>query len=342
MVQGVPYMRPSDIRHMPGGGAQSPADALQQGMQFGQTIRAEIDRKKTQRKLDKLFTSLGDEPPNQQQFIALSKMIGPEFATELLGYHSTMSGLRADERKAALDDVMMGMEIAGSVTDTLRNVPVEGRMEAFTQMLTPLAQDERFKPYIRPTIEMFQDGNFDDERLDIMSSLAFSFGRYQTVMDNRFKREGEAADRDLAAEEEANRAAEAAAEQAEEARQFDIEAGFKETEAEAKLITAKAALLKAQKGETKKEGLTGAELNAEVEKMVSEWGGDRGSWYVFLRKDGEKFLKQSDDGLWTVGGTDKQLNLGRFMEEEVMLGPGEMDLPAEGSVQDLIDEGMFQ
>ena len=187
-IGGVQYAQTPQLP-MQGGG--SPVQSLGQGLQVGSAIggvvKQGIDKRRQKRSLDKFMVGLGDREPNKNDYTKLSGIIGPEKTVEFLKMHDALRQMEDGERKQKLDEFGQGVDAVGSALMQVMEAPPEQRMQVFTQLLTPLAQQEYLRDDLAPWIKMFEDGDFSDEKIQPVLGIAATMGRYQEVHDNRLK-----------------------------------------------------------------------------------------------------------------------------------------------------------
>lgn len=273
---------------MGGTGGADPAGQAARGFQLGamigKTVKKQIDTKRMKRELDKLVSGLGNERPTQNQFIALTKYLGPDGAKSLLDFHDQTRKWKDNDRKAAIENMGVAMDFGGNVVDRMRALPEEQRMGAFSQMLEPLVQNPTMKEMIMPLASAFQDGDFSDDKLDSLAAMASGFGRYQEIHANRIKAAA------LKAEKDADRQ------------------GSEDTAALA---------AKAKVAEFKQKNPSRAEIITEAQNMVRQFGGRPADWVVYLR-DSDRMIGESlsleGEGEFVNKATGKPLNLGKFSE----------------------------
>ena len=266
-IGGVQY---AQTPQLPMQGAVSPIQGLGQGLQIGSAlggmVKQGIDKRRQKRSLDKFMVGLGDREPTRADFKKMAGIIGPEKTVEFLKMHDSLRQMEDAERKQNLDEFGMGIDAVGSALMQVMEAPPEQRMQVFTQLLTPLAQQEYLRDDLKPWLKMFEDGNFSDEKIQPVLALAATMGRYQEVHDNRLqaraKKEDSAADRksreDIAAGDRTSREGIAAGNRQEQTRR-EIE--------------------KAKMGGK----LTPQEVVALAMKYAQEYQGKPSHWAQFIR-----------------------------------------------------------
>ena len=113
--------------------------------------------------------------------------MGPDGAKGILDFHEATREWDAKAKQSALADMRASVDLSGNIVDVLRSTPGEGRMDTFSQLMTPYAQDPAMKEQVKTIASMFRDGDFGDEKLDSLSAMAAGFLRYQEIHDNRLK-----------------------------------------------------------------------------------------------------------------------------------------------------------
>ena len=289
------------------------------GMQLGQAVKRLIDDKRSSRKLDRLLSSLGEKPPTQQQYTELAKLAGPDVANQILNYHETTQKINIGERDLAVQNAGITADAAGMIVEGLRKFPEERRMEALTTTMLPLFEKEGpMRDQLRPIVEIFKDGNFSDERLDTLGSMAYSFGRYQKITDDKITMQRE--DDEIARK----------------SGEFDREATIAEGRLDlgrSELDFRKEALeLERTQADAQAEAAKLAASNnpqAMVEKMMEQYGGDRPSWHLLMLGDkAHNLIKESVDAegssVFVNTMTNEPLNLGSW--QYAAGPPGEFEI----------------
>ena len=192
-VAGVNYLNPNA-----GGGGIPPAGdpmaagmrGFQMGQALGGAVRKKIDKAKHKRKLDRFLSGMTkeDKPLTRQQMIEAASLMGPEAAKMLMTYETNRRQMAKDQREESKMVFGQTVDFAGAVTDNLRNMTPEQRQEAFVKMVTPFAQDPHMQQVMKPVASFFQDGDFSDEKLKMVSGFSALAGRYHDVLNKRDKR----------------------------------------------------------------------------------------------------------------------------------------------------------
>ena len=267
-IGGVQY---AQTPQLPMQGAVSPIQGLGQGLQVGSAIggvvKRGIDKRREKRSLDKFMVGLGDREPTSGDYKKLAGIIGPNGAKDILMFHDELRKMEGNERKQKLEEFGQGIDAVGSTLMQVMEAPPEQRMQVFTELMTPLAQQEYLRDDLMPWIKKFQDGDFSDEKIQPVLGLAATMGRYQEVHDNRLKarakKEDSAAERasreGIAADALASREGIAAGNRQEQTRR-EIE--------------------KARMGGGKQ---TPQEVVGMAMKYAQEYGGKPAHWAQFIR-----------------------------------------------------------
>ena len=301
--------------------SRSMSGSFASGMQLGQSVKRLIDDKRSARKLDRLLSSLGEEPPTQTQYAELSKLTGPDVANELLNYHKTMSNLRDEERDSALQGLRFTVDVAGTISTRLREVPEEHRMEQFTTVMMPMLQtDGPMKEWLRPIIELFKDGVFSEDRLDTLGSMSYTFGRDQEIQSNKLTMSRE----DDAITEDTRR----------------WQAGH---DLDTRRVSQDDRRLDILEGGTPSGGggrgtgtpQTEPSTDDEIVKHFQEFGGSLTDWNVFLGDQRHNMMKESfdEDGnsVFINVATNKPLDLGSYSRPSGQPGDVEIHPGSPGS-----------
>ena len=312
-VGGVTYMSPNMSTPVaPSGAGGNPLvtalSGFKLGAELGAVVEKQIDTRRTRREVDKLMSELKDgEEPTQDWFMRAVRYMGPDGAREIAGFHNLTRTWKTEDKKEALVDLARAIDFGGGVVDVLRQVPEEQRAETFATVLEPYARNPEGQELIRPLAEMFQDGDFADDRLDALTAQAAAFGRYQKIHDNRLKagalKEKERLDREAKTQRER------------------IKAGGRVEEERVK-AAAKIAELKLKNPPPE-------EIVEKAQKYAKLFGGRPGDWGIYLRSE-DKMIGEGDEG-FVSKTSNKALNLGSFNREYMAAGDPLAGGPVAGS-----------